>query len=207
MLIKLYNENPNIRDVRRVADCIVSGGIVAVPTDSLYAFVCSMQHKQSVERLARLKGFSLKQAKFSLLCENISQLSEYVRPLDKTIFAILKDALPGATTFIMDANNNVGRNYLNAHKTIGVRVPANPICHAIIEEVGEPLIGTSVRLEDGDYDNEYITDPELIHEMYSHIADIVVDGGIGDIEPSTVVDCSGGRIEVIRQGKGNVDIV
>ena len=152
MIIKIYDENPNVRDVRRVADCIREGGIVVLPTDSLYAFVCSMQHKATVERLARLKGFSLKQAKFSLLCADISQLSEYVRPLDKETFALLKSALPGAPTFIMDANNNVGRNYQNANKTIGMRVPANPIAHAIIEEVGEPLIATSVRIPDADYD-------------------------------------------------------
>jgi tRNA threonylcarbamoyl adenosine modification protein (Sua5/YciO/YrdC/YwlC family) len=206
MLIKIYDENPNTRDVRRVADCILEGGIAVLPTDSLYAFVCSMQHKQAVEKLARLKGFSLKQAKFALLCADISQLSEYVRPLDKETFALLKSALPGAPTFIMDANNNVGRNYQNANKTIGMRVPANPICHAIIEEVGEPLIGTSVRVPDADYDEEYLTDPELIHEMYSHMADIVVDGGIGDTVPSTVVNCSGGNLEVIRQGKGEVEL-
>lgn len=206
MLIKIYDENPNVRDVRRVADCIRDGGIVVLPTDSLYAFVCSIQHKQSVEKLARLKGFTLKQAKFSLLCADLSQMSEYVRPLDKETFALLKSALPGAPTFIMDANNNVPRNYQNANKTIGLRVPANPIAHAIIEEVGEPLIATSVRIPDADYDEEYLTDPELIHEMYSNLADIVVDGGIGDTEPSTVVNCSGGALEIIREGKGAVDI-
>lgn len=206
MLIKLYDENPNVRDVRRVGDCIREGGIVVVPTDSLYAFVCSMQHKQSVEKLAKLKGFTLKQAKFSLLCADISQLSEYVRPLDKETFTLLKSSLPGPPTFIMDANNNVGRNYQNANKTIGMRVPANPICHAIIEEVGEPLIGTSVRIADADYDEEYVTDPELIHEMYGHIANIVVDGGIGGNEPSTVINCSDGTLEIIRQGKGEVNI-
>jgi tRNA threonylcarbamoyl adenosine modification protein (Sua5/YciO/YrdC/YwlC family) len=165
-----------------------------------------MQHKQAVERLARLKGFSLKQAKFSLLCADLSQLSEYSRPLDRDTFTLLKSALPGPTTFILDASNSVPRNYQNANKTIGLRVPANPIAHAIIEEVAEPLIATSVRIPDADYDEEYLTDPELIHERFSNLADIVVDGGIGDTEPSTVVNCSGGALEIIRQGKGSVDI-
>lgn len=206
MLIKIYEENPNVREVRRVADCLREGGIAVLPTDSLYAFVCSMRHKQSVEKLARHKGFTLKQAKFSLLCADISQLSEYVRPLDKETFALLKRSLPGASTFILDANNNVGRNYQNANKTIGIRVPANAICHAIIEEMGEPLIGTSVRVADADYDEEYLTDPELIHEMFADFADIVVDGGFGDTVPSTVVNCSGGNMEIIRQGKGELNL-
>ena len=206
MIVKIYDENPNVRDVRCVAECIADGGIAVVPTDSLYAFVCSMRHKQAVEKLARLKGFTLKQAKFSLLCASISQMSDYMRPLDRETFSILKKALPGPTTFIMEANNNVARNYQNANKTIGMRVPSNSICHAIIEECREPLVGTSVRIPDADYEEEYLTDPELIHEMYGHIADIVVDGGMGGVEPSTVVDCSHGIFEIIRQGKGEVEI-
>ncbi len=201
MLIKIYDENPNTRDVRRVADCILEGGIAVLPTDSLYAFVCSMQHKQAVEKLARLKGFSLKQAKFALLCADISQLSEYVRPLDKETFALLKSALPGAPTFIMDANNNVGRNYQNANKTIGIRVPENDITRAVIQELGSPLIATSVRPLGEEDEPENYCDPELIHDRFESRVDVVVDGGIADTDPSTVVDCSDG-IELVRQGKG-----
>lgn len=206
MLVKIYNDNPNPREIRRVADVLRGGGIAVTPTDSLYAFVCSMQHKQAVERMARLKGFTLKQAKFALLCADISQLSEYSRPLDKDTFALLKSCLPGPYTFIMDANNNVQRNYQNANKTIGMRVPSNGICHALIEEMGEPLIGTSVRRENEELETEYLTDPELIGEMYGNIAEIVIDGGIGETEPTTVVDCSGGNLEVIRYGKGEIDL-
>lgn len=206
MLLKIYENNPNYHDVNKVADVINEGGIVIIPTDTLYAFVCSMEFKRSVEAIARLKGFSLKQAKYSMLCSSLSQVSEYVRPMDRDTFAILKRCLPGPFTFVMDASNEVPRNYLNSNKTIGVRVPDNPICNAIIEAVGKPLIGTSVRTLDKERESEYVTDPELIHELFSKHVELVVDGGIGEDEPSTVVDCSGGNIEIIRQGKGELEI-
>lgn len=202
MLLKIYQDNPNYKDINRVADVLNDGGIVIVPTDTLYAFVCSMEFKKSVETIARLKGFSLKKAKYSMLCSSLSQVSEYVRPMQRDTYQILRECLPGPYTFIMDANNDVPRNYLNPNKTIGVRVPANPICRAIIEAVGNPLIGTSVRTLDEDRETEYLTDPELINEVFGHHVDMVVDGGIGEDVPSTVVDCSGGQMELIRQGKG-----
>jgi tRNA threonylcarbamoyl adenosine modification protein (Sua5/YciO/YrdC/YwlC family) len=164
-----------------------------------------MEFKKSVESIARLKGFSLKQAKYSMLCCNLAQASEYVRPMDKETFALLKRCLPGPYTFIMDANNQVPRNYLNPNKTIGIRVPANPICNAIIESLGMPLIGTSVRTLDDERETEYLIDPELINELFGRQVDVVVDGGIGEDSPSTVIDCSGGNMEVVRRGKGDVD--
>ncbi len=206
MLIKLYQNNPNNNDINKVVDILQGGGVVVIPTDTLYAFVCSMQFKKSVESIALLKGFSLKKAKYSMLCSSLSQVSEYVRPMDRDLFQLLKQCLPGPYTFIMDANNNVPRNYLNPNKTIGVRVPANPIANAIIEALGCPLIGTSVRTLDKERESEYLTDPELINELFGRHVDAVVDGGIGDIMPSTVVDCSGGNQEVIRYGKGEIDL-
>ena len=199
MITKLYPDNPNPREVRRVVDLLQQGGIVVVPTDTLYAFACSMEFKRSVEAIAQLKGFSLKKAKYSMLCDSLSMVSEYVRPM-------LRSCLPGPYTFIMDANSNVPRNYLNPNKTIGVRVPGNPILQTIVEALGCPLIGTSVRQVDSEQEAEYLTDPELIHESFSHRVDLVVDGGIGEDEPSTVVDCSGGELEVIRYGKGPIDL-
>lgn len=206
MLLKIYENNPNYHDVNKVADVLNEGGIVIIPTDTLYAFVCSMEYKKSVETIARLKGFSLKQAKYSMLCSSLSQVSEYVRPMDRDTFALLKNSLPGPFTFIMDASNEVPRNYLNTNKTIGVRVPDNPICNAIIEAVGKPLISTSVRTLDEERESEYVTDPELIYELFAKHVDIVVDGGIGEDIPSTVVDCSGGNLEIIRQGKGEIEL-
>ena len=183
-----------------------NGGIAIVPTDTLYAFVCSMEYKKSVETIARLKGFSLKKAKYSMLCQNLSQVSEYVRPMDRDTYALLRQCLPGPFTFIMDASGNVPRNYLNPNKTIGIRVPANPILNSIIETLGCPLIATSVRTLNEEHETEYLTDAELIHELFSTQVDLVVDGGIGEDIPSTVIDCSGGGMEIIRQGKGEVSL-
>ena len=206
MLIKIYQDNPNYRDVNTVADIINGGGIAIVPTDTLYAFVCSMAFKKSVETIARLKGFSLKKAKYSMLCPDISTVSEYVRPLDRDTFQLVRQCLPGPYTYILDANSNIPRNYLNPNRTIGIRVPADPVCNAIINAVGCPLIGTSVRTLDEDRETEYLTDPELINELFGRQVDVVVDGGIGEDIPSTVIDCSEGKLELIRRGKGEVDI-
>lgn len=206
MLLKIYQNNPNYNDINHISDILNNGGIVILPTDTLYAFVCSMEFKKSVETIARLKGFSLKKAKYSMLCPDIATVSEYVRPLDRDTFRIVRQCLPGPFTFILDANSNVPRNYLNPNRTIGIRVPANPICNAIIQAVGAPLIGTSVRTLDADRESEYVTDPELIHELFGRQVDAVVDGGIGEDIPSTVVDCSGGQFEIVRQGKGEIEL-
>lgn len=206
MIAKLYNDNPNPLDVRRIADALRDGGVVILPTDTLYAFACSMEHKAAVETIARLKGFKIKQAKYSMLCASLSQASEYYRAIDRETFALLKRCLPGPYTFIMEASGNVPRNYQNSNKTIGIRVPDNGIVRAVIEELGMPLIATSVRPigeEDGEVEN--YTDPDLIHDRFGSKVALVVDGGIADAEPSTVIDCSDG-IEVVRQGKGIVEL-
>ena len=205
MIIKLYNGNPNVREVRRIADTLRDGGIVILPTDTLYCFACSMEHKKAAENIAQLKGFRLKQAKYSMLCDSLSQASEYVRAMDKDTFALLKSCLPGPYTFILEASGNLPRNYQNANKTIGIRVPDNDITLAIIAEVGMPLICTSVRPLGEEDEPENYTDPDLIHDRFGSRVDLVVDGGIADPAPSTVVDCSDG-IEIVRQGKGEIEI-
>lgn len=206
MITKIYTENPNTRDIRRVVDLLQQGGIIIIPTDTLYAFACSMEFKRSVETIAQLKGFTLKKAHYSMLCSSLSMASEYVRPMDKDTFALLKECLPGPYTFIMDANGNVPRNFMNPNKTIGVRVPNNSILQSVVETLGCPLIGTSVRRIDKEQETEYLTDPELIHETFGNRVDMVIDGGMGQDEPSTVVDCSGGEITVIRYGKGPIEL-
>ena len=206
MITKIYTENPNTRDIRRVVDLLQQGGIIIIPTDTLYAFACSMEFKRSVETIAQLKGFTLKKAHYSMLCSSLSMASEYVRPMDKDTFALLKECLPGPYTFIMDANGSVPRNFMNPNKTIGVRVPNNSILQSVVETLGCPLIGTSVRRIDKEQETEYLTDPELIHETFGNRVDLVIDGGMGQDEPSTVVDCSGGEITVIRYGKGPIEL-
>lgn len=205
MIIKLYNGNPNVREVRRIADILKDGGIVILPTDTLYCFACSMEHKKAAEAIAQLKGYKLKQARYSMLCQSLSQASEYVRAMDRDTFALLKQCLPGPYTFIMEASGSVPRNFQNANKTIGIRVPENDITRAVIEEVGCPLIGTSVRPLGEEDEPENYCDPELIHERFESRVDVVVDGGIADAVPSTVIDCSDG-IELVRQGKGAFEI-
>lgn len=204
MITKLYNDNPNVREVRRVADMLRDGGVAILPTDTLYAFACALDNKRGVEAIAQLKGFKLKQAKYSMLCSSLSQASEYVRAMDKDVFALLKRCLPGPFTFIMEASGAVPRNYQNSNKTIGIRVPDNGILRAVVEELGMPLIATSVRPIGEDDEVENYTDPELIHERFGGRVDVVVDGGIADPDPSTVIDCSDG-IELVRQGKGIMD--
>lgn len=205
MITKLYNDNPNAREVRRVADTLRDGGVVILPTDTLYAFACAMDNKHGVEEIAQLKGFKLKQAKYAMLCSSLSQASEYVRAMDRDTFALLKQCLPGPFTFIMEASGAVPRNYQNSNKTIGIRVPDNGILRAIVEELGMPLIATSVRPIGEDDEVENYTDPELIHDRFGSRVALVVDGGIADPTPSTVIDCSDG-IELVRQGKGEVDL-
>ena len=199
MITKIYPENPNTNEIRKIGDLLRRGGLIIYPTDTLYAFGCSMSHKKTVEQMARLKGFSLNKAKFSLICSSLSQFSEYTRPLDKDMFALLKRCLPGPYTFVMHASSSVPRNYQNPNKTIGLRVPDNNICRAIVEELGEPLISTSVRIENQEQESEYLTDPELIYDLFGNKVDCVVDGGIGTDVPSTVVDCSNDEIEIIRE--------
>ena len=205
MITKLYNDNPNVREVRRVADTLRDGGVVILPTDTLYAFACAMDNKHGVEEIAQLKGFKLKQAKYAMLCSSLSQASEYVRAMDRDTFALLKQCLPGPFTFIMEASGAVPRNYQNSNKTIGIRVPDNGILRAIVEELGMPLIATSVRPIGEDDEVENYTDPELIHDRFGSRVALVVDGDIADPTPSTVIDCSDG-IELVRQGKGEVDL-
>lgn len=205
MIVKLYNGNPNVRDVRHIADILKDGGVAILPTDTLYCFACSMEHKKAAEAIAQLKGFKLKQAKYSMLCASLSQASEYVRAMDKDTFALLKQCLPGPYTFIMEASGSTPRNYQNANKTIGIRVPENDIARAIIEEVGTPLICTSVRPLGEEDEPENYCDPELIHDRFGTRVDVVVDGGIADPDPSTVIDCSDG-IVLVRLGKGAFEI-
>ena len=206
MLVKIYNDNPNVREVRRVADALRNGEVVILPTDTLYAFAASMEHKKAVETIALLKGFKLKQAKYSMLCSSLSMASEYYRTVDRDTFALLKQCLPGPFTFIMEAAGSVPRNYQNQNHTIGIRVPNCAMTCAIIEELGMPLISTSVRpIDEEDGDVENYTDPELIHERFGSRVAMVVDGGMADDNPSTVIDCSDG-IEIVRQGKGIVEL-
>jgi tRNA threonylcarbamoyl adenosine modification protein (Sua5/YciO/YrdC/YwlC family) len=203
MLIKIYPENPNPRDVRTVIECLRDGGVIIYPTDTVYSMGCDIYKPKAVERVAAIKGVKAEKAEFSIICNDLSHISDYTRPFNTEIYKLMKKALPGPFTFILLANNNVPRIFQNRKKTIGIRVPDNSITRQIVQELGNPVISTSIYDEDEII--EYTTDPELIHEKYINMVDIVIDGGYGGNLASTVVNCTGEEVELIRQGKGDLD--
>lgn len=200
MLLKLYSENTNQKDLQKVVDCLNKGGVIIYPTDSVYAIGCDINSKSAIEKVARLKGIKADKANFSFVFFDLSHISEYTQQFDSRVFKILKHNLPGPFTFILPASRVVAKFFKNKKKTLGIRIPDNNICKAIVEKLGRPIISTSVH--DDDEILEYTTDPELIYERYKDKVDMVIDGGFGNNEASTVVDLSEGEVEIIRQGIG-----
>jgi tRNA threonylcarbamoyl adenosine modification protein (Sua5/YciO/YrdC/YwlC family) len=204
MLIRIYPENPNPRHIRQVVDLLDVGGIIIYPTDTVYAMGCDIKANKSIDKIARFKGLNPENPDLSLIFHDMSQLSEYTIIRDNTIFKLLKRNLPGPFTFIVRANNQIPKLFKNKKKTVGIRIPDNPIVLELVRELGRPIITTSIH--DPDEIIEYITDPELIHEKYREFADIVIDGGYGKNEASTIVDCTGDEPEIIRQGLGILEL-
>lgn len=204
MLIKLYEQNPNEREINKIVDCLRNGGVIIYPTDTVYGIGCDITNHKALERIARFKGISLEKANFSFICYDLSHLSDYTRQVSNQVFKLMRKHLPGPFTFILEANNNVPKVFKSKKKTVGIRIPDNSICREIVKVLGNPIVSTS--LHNANNSDEYLTDPEEIHEQFGNIADIVVDGGIGNSTASTVVDCSGGDIIIIRQGIGIIDI-
>lgn len=202
--IRIYEENPNPKAVKRVVEALRDGGLVIYPTDTIYGLGCDITNTGALERIAQIRGVKLEKANFSFICEDLSNLSDYVRQIDTPTFKILKRSLPGPYTFILPGNNNLPTVF-KKKKTVGIRVPDNNICRALVAELGNPIVSTSIR--DDDEVLEYTTDPELILEKWNNLVDIVIDGGYGDNVPSTVIDLTGGEPEVVREGKGDLDIV
>ena len=203
MLVKIYPENPNPREIRKVAEVFRAGGLVVYPTDTVYGLGCDINNSKAIEKVAQIKGLNLKKNNLSIICHDLRNLSDYTKPLDNHIFKLLKKNLPGPFTFILPANNNVLKIFKSNKKTIGLRVPDNPIITEIVKELGNPILNTSIK--DDDEILEYMTDPELIKEKFENIIDIVIDGGYGGNEPSTIVDCTNEHYEIIRHGKGNLE--
>ncbi len=204
MLIKIYPENPNPDYVRRVTFVLEQGGIVIYPTDTIYAMGCDIRASKAIERIARFKGLNPGNPDMSMIFESMSQLSEYTVIHDNNLFRLLKRNLPGPFTFIVPANNQIPAMFRHRKKTLGIRIPDNSITQAIVRDLGRPLMTTSIHEDDEII--EYITDPELIHEKYDDFADLVVDGGFGGNEPSTVVDCTGPEPVILRQGTGELEL-
>ena len=200
MLIKIYPENPNHKDIRQIVEVLKNGGIIVYPTDTVYGLGCDITNAKAVEKIARYKNVQVEKSNFSFICCDLSHLSDFSRPVSNSVFKLLKHYLPGPYTFILNANSNVPKYFKGKKKTVGVRIPDNSIIIEIVRELGNPIMSTSIHDEDEIV--EYSTDPELINEKFQDIADIVIDGGYGDNVPSTIIDCTEDVPVVIRQGKG-----
>ncbi|GAK98208.1 YciO family [Nonlabens tegetincola] len=186
--IKIYEDNPNPREIKRVADAMRNGALVIYPTDTVYGLGCDITNKNALEKVARIKGVKLEKANFSFICEDLSNLSDYVSQIDSGTFKLLKRNLPGPYTFILPGNNNLPTVF-KKKKTVGIRVPDHPIAIALVRELGRPIISTSIK--DDDEVIEYTTDPSLIWEKWDHLVDIVIDGGYGGNIGSTIIDLTG----------------
>lgn len=175
------------------------------PTDTVYGIGCDISNQAAMQKVLRFKDVNLKKTSLSFICHDLSHAAQYLKPIDSRIFKLMKKNTPGPFTFILEANSNVPKLFKTNKKTVGVRIPDNTIIRAIVEKLGNPILSASVKNANEETDDEYITDPSLIQESLRNIADIVIDGGIGGIDGSTVVDCTGNEIEIIRQGKGELD--
>ncbi|WP_028893047.1 L-threonylcarbamoyladenylate synthase [Tenacibaculum sp. 47A_GOM-205m] len=202
--IKLYNDNPNPKEIEKIVKVLQNGGVIIYPTDTVYGLGCDITNAKALAKVAKIKGIKPEKADFSFVCNDLSHLSDYVKQIDTTTYKILKRALPGPYTFVLPGSNTLPKAY-KKRKTVGIRVPDNNIARAIVAALGNPIVSTSIYDEDEVL--EYTTDPELIFEKWQNIVDVVVDGGYGDNHASTVIDLTTDEPEVLREGKGSLDIL
>jgi len=207
MLLRLNYDNPHPKDVQQIINCLKNDGIIIYPTDTVYSMGCDITSHKAIERLCKLKNIKPEKANFSFVCSDLSHLSNYCRPISNPVFRIMKKALPGPYTFILEANNNVPKLLKQNKKTVGIRVPDNTICKHIIEALGNPIITTSLH-NPTDQIMDYFVDPEVIHNEYQKDVDLVIDGGFGNLFASTVLDFSqGDEAIVLREGLGSLDVL
>ncbi|QNM86634.1 threonylcarbamoyl-AMP synthase [Polaribacter pectinis] len=202
--IKIYNENPNQKEIDKVVKVLQNGGLVIYPTDTVYGLGCDITNTKALEKIAKIKGLKLDKANFSFVCNDLSHLSDYVKQIDSPTFKLLKRALPGPYTFILPGSNNLPKAF-KKRKTVGIRIPDNNIARCLVKALGNPIVSTSIHDEDDIL--EYTTDPELIFEKWNKLVDVVIDGGFGDNYASTVIDLTDNYPEVIREGKGSLNIL
>jgi len=201
--IKIYEENPNLKEINKIVKNLKAGGLIIYPSDTVYALGCDITNTKALERVAKIKGVKLQKANFSFVCEDLSNLSDYVKQIDTPTFKLLKRALPGPYTFILPSNNNLP-SVFKKKKEVGIRVPDNNITRTIVNVLGNPIVSTSIYDEDEVI--EYTTDPELIFEKWRSKVDVVIDGGYGGNIASTIIDLTGDEPLLIREGKGSVEI-
>ncbi len=199
MLLQIHPVDPQPRYISMVVDCLLGGGVVIYPTDTIYGIGCNIFNADAIARIARIKNVDVKKAQFSFICSDLSHLSDYAKSVDTPVFRLLKAALPGPYTFILQASKQVPKQLKTKKDTVGIRIPDNKICNMIVSQLGHPLMSASLPM-DGDV--EYFTDPEQMYERFGKLVDIVIDGGMGHILSSTVIDCTGGEPTLIREGAG-----
>lgn len=202
--IRIYEDKPSEAAIKKVVEVLKDGGLVIYPTDTVYGLGCDITNSRALEKIAKIKGIKLEKANFSFVCSDLSNLSDYVKQIDTSTFKILKRALPGPYTFILPGNNDLPKEF-RKKKTVGIRVPDNNIAREIVKLLGNPIVSTSIHDEDEVI--EYSTDPELIFEKWNNKVDLVIDGGYGDNVASTIIDLTGYEPEVIREGKGSLDVL
>ena len=204
MLLKIDPLHPEESKIRYISECLHDDGVIIYPTDTVYGIGCNIRSQKAVDRICRIKGIRVEKANFSFIFYDLSHLSDFTKQIDNATYKIMRKALPGPFTFILQAGNEIPRIFRSRKKTVGIRVPDNAICRSIVKESGSPLMNSSLHNEEDDI-SEYLNDPEEIHEKYHKLVDIVVDGGFGNLEASTVVDCSSGGIHILRQGLGIIE--
>lgn len=198
MLIKIHPEDPQPRLIKQVVECLKDGGVIIYPTDTIYGLGCDIMQQKAIERICLIKNINPQKAQLSFICRDLSHLSDYTKSIDTPLYRMLKNYLPGPYTFILPASKLVPKILQSKKSTIGLRVPNNVICHHILDALGNPILSTSLPGEMVE-DN---TDPEIIFEKFEHLVDFVIDGGIGGMVPSTMVDCTSDEWNIIRQGLG-----
>lgn len=202
MIIEIHQDNPDMRKIKHVVECLKDGGVVIYPTDSVYALGCDITKAKAIEQICQIKGIKPNKANFSFICHDLSHISHYTRPFSTVVYKAMRKHLPGPFTFILNASNEVPKLLKSNKKTVGIRVPNNPIALEMIKLLGNPILSTSIK-NLGDPIVEYPTDPYEIHEEYGKLVDIVIDGGFGNNEPSTVIDCTDEEgLVILRQGAG-----
>lgn len=199
MLIHIHPDNPQPRNIQTVVETLRNGGVIIYPTDTIYGLGCDIYNTKAIERICRIKNLDPRKANFTFVCSDLSHLSDYAKSIDTPIFRLLKKSLPGPYTFILPASKEVPKLLKSRKDTVGIRVPEHRITQMIIKELGHPIMSVSLPME---ADVEYYTDPEIIHDTFENLVDIVVDGGIGGTIPSTIIDCSSGAPELVREGAG-----
>jgi tRNA threonylcarbamoyl adenosine modification protein (Sua5/YciO/YrdC/YwlC family) len=202
VLVVLHPQNPDPRKVKQVVDCLLKGGVIIYPTDTVYGMGCSIEHPEAIEKICRIKGIDPQKVNLSFLCNNLSHLSDYTKAISTPLYRFLKQYVPGPYTFILEANKKVPKLLRTRKDTVGIRVPNNVVSHTLLQALGHPILSTSLPLAE---DAHILTDPDEIDELFGHQVDLVVDGGLGGAVPSTIVDCTGAAPVVLREGLGTVE--